>query len=635
MAKGDLAVIDTQIYETDEGNGYYASVVPGIGDIYLAFSTGDGTDGYVYSVTIDSAGNISAPISSLEWHPNISTTIYISAAQVSEGVVIAVCQWRYTDIYALRDGVAATISVDEAGNLALTHTNVFAPHTGLIDQGGFYTPDILKVSSGVFAVVARWTEGDDGWLWTLGVDGAGTISVIDSVAYTVSSAVNYPQIIHFVDDIYVITHGSSTSATIITVEIASDGTITSEGAIDIENVDSSDIGGIAFPRITKISDTVVAIACTVGARGGIITHSIDAAGIINGYRIDYYTFTADDDPDNAGRVNIFNSGVTDADVFVVVYHVLTDPYPMYGMSLSISSDGVITKPYLNRIALDSNATQFRHQKPISVVAYAGNARGISVLSYIKSNTCKLLTYSVDTDIPVLWVCGGAGINNFTAQMLGDATGTLLQWDVGRACPTCSDSTAGDCKITIQYSTDGTPHQTPNTPPYVVRDLVQPQCIQRALWHPNTSHVNYYYSAWIYYEVTNQWLGPFNPAITPTLPAVLGSIEPFASGSLSFTKLGTNTKLSTRQDIIADIIVWLPESQSEREPSIEAAMQAVAPAHTKLNVMYEQYYIAQTTTEQFSIADYDATVHTIRNGMIVNRKATIDSSYDGLATILGD
>ena len=80
MAKGDLAVIDTQIYETDEGNGYYASVVPGIGDIYLAFSTGDGTDGYVYSVTIDSAGNISAPISSLEWHPNISTTIYISAA---------------------------------------------------------------------------------------------------------------------------------------------------------------------------------------------------------------------------------------------------------------------------------------------------------------------------------------------------------------------------------------------------------------------------------------------------------------------------------------------------------------------------------------------------------------------------
>ncbi|KKL58893.1 hypothetical protein LCGC14_2220790 [marine sediment metagenome] len=219
-----------------------------------------------------------------------------------------------------------------------------------------------------------------------------------------------------------------------------------------------------------------------------------------------------------------------------------------------------------------------------------------------------------------------GIYNFTAEALGEATGVLLKWD--------TSGSIGNCKVTIQYSIDGTPHQVSNTPPYVVRDLVQLQGASNALWHPNTTHVNHYYSAWIYYEDSNRWYGPFNPTPTPTPPAVSGSTEPFVSGSLSFSKLDTNTKLSTRQDIIVDVLVWLPEGQDERAPSIEAALQAVAPAHTKLNVLYERYYIAQTTTAHFSVADFDPVVHEVRNGMIVNKTPTIDSSYGGNANILG-
>lgn len=227
------------------------------------------------------------------------------------------------------------------------------------------------------------------------------------------------------------------------------------------------------------------------------------------------------------------------------------------------------------------------------------------------------------------------IYNFTAEMVGNsvAAGVLLKWTAGYSSSgSAASGSTENCKVTIQYSVDGTPHQVPNTSPYVVRDLVQPQGTNNVLWHPNTAYVNHYYSAWIYYEDTNQWYGPFNP--TPTTPAISGSIEPFTSGSLSFSKLGTNTKLSTRQDIVVDILVWLPEGQDAREPVIEAALESIAPAHTKLNVRYERYYIAQTTTEHFSAAVFDSTVHEARNGMIINKKPTIDSSYSGDANILG-
>jgi len=224
-----------------------------------------------------------------------------------------------------------------------------------------------------------------------------------------------------------------------------------------------------------------------------------------------------------------------------------------------------------------------------------------------------------------------GIYNFTALALGNSSGTLLQWATGYAY---SGST-GRCKVVIQYSTDGAPHQIPNTPPYVIRDLVQQSGTPNILWHPNIAHVDHCYSAWVYYEDSDQWYGAFNPTPTPTPPATLESVEPFVSGSLTFSKLGTNTKLSTRQDIAVDIIVWLPEGQDTRKSSIEAALKLIAPAHTKLNILYERYYIAQTTTEHFNASQLDINVYKIENGTIVNKVPTIDSSYSGNTDILGE
>lgn len=224
---------------------------------------------------------------------------------------------------------------------------------------------------------------------------------------------------------------------------------------------------------------------------------------------------------------------------------------------------------------------------------------------------------------------GVQITNFIATPYNG--GTLLAWTAGYGQ---SGSTSIDmCKVTIQYSVEGFPHNFPNTPPYVIRDLQQPQGTNNVLWHPGTNGVDYYYSLFIYYFDSGFWHGAYNPLPTPVTPQS-GSSAPFAEGTLSYSKLETNTKVSPLHEVVANIIVWLPEDFDDRKSKIEAALNAVKPAHVKLNILYERYYIATTTSEQFNRGSFDSTVYKVENGAIINEVATIDSSYSGQADILG-
>jgi len=225
---------------------------------------------------------------------------------------------------------------------------------------------------------------------------------------------------------------------------------------------------------------------------------------------------------------------------------------------------------------------------------------------------------------------GVQVTDFTAIPYDG--GTLLAWTAGYGQ---SDSTSANiCKVTIQYSTEEFPHNFPNTPPYVVRDLQQSQGTYNLLWHPGTNATAHYYSLFIYYFDSGFWHGAYNPLPTPVTPQS-GSGTPFTESTLSYSKLGTNTKLSPLHEVVANIIVWLPEDSTERESGIEAALNAIKPAHVKLNVLYERYYIATTTTAQFTSGSFDSTVYTVENGTIINKIATIDSSYSGQANILGE
>jgi len=225
---------------------------------------------------------------------------------------------------------------------------------------------------------------------------------------------------------------------------------------------------------------------------------------------------------------------------------------------------------------------------------------------------------------------GVQVVDFTATPYDN--GTLLRWTAGYG--QSSSTSTNKCKITIQYSTEGFPHDFPNTPPYVVRDLQQSQGSVNLLWHPGVNNTDYYYSLFIYYFDSNFWNGAYHPSPTPTTPQPELDV-PFTKGTLSYSKLGTNTKISPLHEVVVNVIVWLPEDFDKRKTEIELALNAVKPAHVKLNVLYEQYYIATTTSDQFNSSSFDSAVYKVENGTIINKVATIDSSYSGQANILGE
>jgi len=211
------------------------------------------------------------------------------------------------------------------------------------------------------------------------------------------------------------------------------------------------------------------------------------------------------------------------------------------------------------------------------------------------------------------------------------SGIILSWNPGSSnTPGTSENL---CEITIQYSENvSAANIVPNTPPYVVRDLRQAQLTDANYWHPNLINGNKYtYSIFVHYLDTGEWTGP---QITPATIPLATLTSPFESGSLSFSKLGTNTKLTDANISSADIVIWLPDSQASRKPVIESTINAFKPAHTKLTILYEPFYIAHTTTEQFQSGLYTTDSFTIQNGIITNKVPTIDHSFSGKKNILG-
>lgn len=222
------------------------------------------------------------------------------------------------------------------------------------------------------------------------------------------------------------------------------------------------------------------------------------------------------------------------------------------------------------------------------------------------------------------------VTDFTVTSLDSLA--LLQWTTGFGN---SNSTVNDrCKVTVQYSTEGYPKLVANIAPYVVRDLVQYQGTVNFLWHPNLkNNIRYYYTLYIYYYDTGYWKGPYTPSPGYSLPQK-GIFDAFTHAKVSFSKLGTNTRISPLHEVVVDIIVWLPDGCSDRESSIEAVLNRIKPAHVKLNIKYERYYIAQTTTVQLSCATFHPGIYKVEKGTLMNQVATIDSSFSGNTEIIG-
>ena len=210
---------------------------------------------------------------------------------------------------------------------------------------------------------------------------------------------------------------------------------------------------------------------------------------------------------------------------------------------------------------------------------------------------------------VTFTCIGEGTHLMVVATGLSAAGTLDDVSLVEVYSSIDDT----CEITIQYTTSDVPNVIPNTPPYVVRNLRQNQLTNNALWHPNLKNdTPYTYSIFVHYLDTGEWQGPLlSPPVTPL--ATLST--PLTSVSGSFSKLGTNTRLQSVQDSMTEIVVWMADSQESNKTKLEEVVKKIAPAHVRVNIVYEPYYVAHTTTDQFTTGDYNSGSYTITEGTI--------------------
>jgi len=208
------AIIDS--FEFDPVDCDRPEIIHISGDIYAIAYNGPGGDGWLCTVDIDSAGDITnSLIDSLEFDP----------ADGQEVDIIHISG----DIYAIAymgtgsDGWLCTMSIDSSGNIgnAIIDSFEFDP-----TRGG--EADIIHIAGDVYAIAYRG-PGSDGWLATVEIDSSGNItnSVTDSYEWNTSDGWE-PNMAHVAGNFYAIAYrqGASNLGYLITVEIDNDGQIT-------------------------------------------------------------------------------------------------------------------------------------------------------------------------------------------------------------------------------------------------------------------------------------------------------------------------------------------------------------------------------------------------------------------------
>ena len=260
---GTIAASVVDSWEYDTVRGYTPDIINISGDIYAIAYSGQGSDGFVVTVDIDSAGTITtSAVDSLEF----DTTRGASPRIVNVS----------GDIYAIAysgqdsDGFVVTVDIDSAGTIANSVVDSFEYDTL---QGN--EPFIEPVSGDIFAI-AYSGDGADGYLATVDIDSAGTIAgaVVDSYEFDTTNG-NEPDIEHVGGDVYAIAYrGEGSDGYLITVDVDSAGTITTL-PIDTLEFDAT-VGNT--PDIVQISGDTFAIAYRgVGSDGFVVTIGIQSS----------------------------------------------------------------------------------------------------------------------------------------------------------------------------------------------------------------------------------------------------------------------------------------------------------------------------------------------------------------------
>ena len=179
-----------------------------------------------------------------------------------------------SDMYAVvyngpgNDGWLASVDISSDGTIGSVQDSLE------FDTGTTYDPHIMNVSGEVYAIVYRG-PGNDGWLVTVDIASDGTIgTVLDSLEFDTSQGLE-PKIIHITGDIYAIAYsGPGNDGWLASVDISTDGTING-----VQDTHEFDTGNGRYPDILLVDTDTIAIPYSgPGSDGWVATLDVDSSG---------------------------------------------------------------------------------------------------------------------------------------------------------------------------------------------------------------------------------------------------------------------------------------------------------------------------------------------------------------------
>jgi hypothetical protein len=304
------------------------------------------------------AGTITKSIiSSLQFDTNGNNPVMVN---VSSGVYALV----YRD--ASNRVILKTLGISTGGIISSPVID-----SQIIDNTG-YEPDIVNISSGVYAVVYRGSS-NKGYIATVQIAANGAIgnSLIDRVIYNSSNAYE-PCIIHLTGSYYLVAYrGSSNKGYVSSLQISTAGLVM-----------ATDVSVVVFastcyePDLAHVSGNYYVIAYRGASnRGYLATLSVDTNGIITNSVISSLIFN-----NSAGYTpKILNiSGNT----WAVAYRGPTSCG--YITTETISSAGIISSPVIDTFKFDGSAGYEPSFLFVSDGVYAIAYRGSSSNGFLKT-----------------------------------------------------------------------------------------------------------------------------------------------------------------------------------------------------------------------------------------------------------
>ncbi|KKK86069.1 hypothetical protein LCGC14_2766920, partial [marine sediment metagenome] len=266
MALGDIgSVLDTLEFDTD--TGLEPHIVRVSGDVYAVAYIGPGSDGWVCTFTVDSAGAIgNSVIDTLEFDTSDCLTPKIRNIS---GDTFAV-------IYDFTGGLTKiiTVDIDSSGNIGAAIIDSLT----LTAASNAYPSRLVSVSGDIYAA-AHTLSDNSGEVFTVDIDSAGNIgaAAIDTLVYDATQGF-YSDLINVSGTMFAVAYqGADSDGWLATFNIASNGTIDNS----VTATSEFDASHCSYPRILNVSGSVYAIAYRQIANAFIKTLTINGAGAIS------------------------------------------------------------------------------------------------------------------------------------------------------------------------------------------------------------------------------------------------------------------------------------------------------------------------------------------------------------------